>query len=130
MELPIRVIITLFVTLIVAVSIIYFSTDIIERARANMANINGKEVPKNQVIEVETVTTQQIINLAEQCYEDKAGKILDKELCYVVKGHVTATKSQVKTAWNHEGNMTAIFTSPTAVFIYYNPSDDEILVTD
>ncbi len=56
MELPIQVMIVLFVAIIAASSVIIFSTDIIREAKTKINEPWNKENTEDKILDVETIT--------------------------------------------------------------------------
>ena len=88
MELPIRIIITLFVAVVVGSTLIVFSKQMIDRARedieANRPGIDPTEAEEQKIIQLNRIDTFQIIDLMEECYRMHHAKSFSRELCYIV----------------------------------------------
>jgi len=88
MDMPIRIMITLFVALVVGSTIIVFSKQMIERSKVDIQNVRPGEDPskleEQKIINLNTVDTNQLIDLMEECYNRHTVQTLDKELCFAV----------------------------------------------
>ncbi len=86
MDMPISVIITLFVAIVVGVAIIGFSSDILTDARDDIGNIGNEEDEdfQDNIVEVSTITESRIESLSEQCIRDSSA--MEKEVCFVIRG--------------------------------------------
>jgi hypothetical protein len=94
MEMPIQVIIVLFLALVVGGAILAFSQSSLNNAQQTL-NDQWKNDPanKDQVVEVATATDATILNLAKECVKRNAGSV-EEQLCFAL----FATQYQVN--WN------------------------------
>ncbi|MBN2517749.1 MAG: hypothetical protein JXB14_02810 [Candidatus Altiarchaeota archaeon] len=96
MELPIQVMITMFVALTVAVVVIMFSQNLLQDAAKDIADIGDYgDTPEDKIVEVGTITSTQVANLVNQCYRQYSESALGDTLCYVVLGKVEVTADAV-----------------------------------
>ncbi|MEM4268421.1 MAG: hypothetical protein QXK37_06360 [Candidatus Woesearchaeota archaeon] len=90
MEMPIRIMITLFVAIIVGVTVITFSKQMIEKSKMDLERSRpGIELTKEEeekIIELNLVDTAQIIDLITECYNRHHLKTFEKELCFIAIG--------------------------------------------
>jgi len=128
MDLPIQVMIVLFVTILIASAVIIFATDIIENAKQKMEQPWERDAPKEKVIEVGEITDNTMQALIGQCWKDHSQDALQKELCYVVHGaslydpsHWTTTLDGIK--------VESIGQPSQTIFIHYNPNGHKIEVS-
>lgn len=132
MEMPIRIIITLFVTVIVALTVITFTQKTISDARMKLHGYNEKEVEQNRIIETKDVTGPQLAALAETCYIENSGKNLQSDICFVVLGHISTTSSEiensVKTIKKDRININ-LAGANNAVKIKYNALNDVVEIS-
>ncbi|NJL43768.1 MAG: hypothetical protein HC945_00365 [Nitrosarchaeum sp.] len=87
MELPIRIIVVLFVTLLVASSLLIFARDIIEDARGNIDQISidkDKEPEQDKILTLATLTTDQLEALIRECYKQGRAELESYE-CFIVR---------------------------------------------
>jgi len=92
MELPIRIMIVLFVAMIVGTIIVTFSREMIEESRKNLI-VDGpgsQDIDDDKIIALNTVDDQQIIDLILACYDRHHGKTFEKELCFAVQAKTGA----------------------------------------
>jgi hypothetical protein len=120
MELPIRVMIVLFVALVVASVIILFARNTIDDARRQMLQIS-KEQPE-KIVDKGTglVSVAEIVYLAQSCYENKKGQTISEELCYLVHGNIQTAGLDAKLTEAKVPHQIDSF-SDSSLFIYYNP---------
>ncbi|RME52913.1 hypothetical protein D6783_03435 [Candidatus Woesearchaeota archaeon] len=86
MELPIRLIIVLFVSILVASSLIVFARDIIKNAKNQVTRIDieKKEQEEEKTIKLSSFTEAQLEGLIRECY--KRGKqAVVSTVCFAVK---------------------------------------------
>jgi len=87
MEMPIRIMITLFVALIVGSTIIVFSKQMIESSRQKIENTQFTDddvTEEDKIISVSTLDSGQIVDLMEECHRRYYSETFEKELCFVV----------------------------------------------
>jgi RNA processing factor Prp31 len=129
MELPIKIMITLFVALIVALVVIGFSNKMINDAKEKVKEIGGNDFPEQErIIEVHKVTSYQIASLAEECFR-KSKDMLASEVCFAVIGSVEASESEImrNLVELKEENLTIqLSNAKNAVRIRYNAATDKI----
>lgn len=132
MELPISVMIVLFVAIVVGIVVIGFANSSLDKARDDMRSL-GRDDPEkfeDKLVSVPALSGERIKSLGMQCVRDFQGYI-GEELCFVVRGLDTSDEGiQQINALNDEvvnvnGNnwtfRVDITGKPTAVFVYYNP---------
>ena len=129
MDLPIKVIIILFVSLVVGLTVVQFAKNTMLDSQLRMNEFGKKDIPKESVVELSSMTPQQIAYLADEC--SKRTQNLQRTLCFAV--HSTnqftfnvATKNEISSAWTSQGHVAGdliispLLSDTTAIFIYYN----------
>ncbi len=120
MELPIRIIIVLFVAVVVGGSIIMFSQEMLNNARQSVNQLEVKD--EEQILEAGSLSADDVLALANQCVRDNAG--IEETICYavfadditfptesgLVQGHVLVVESQ-------ENSVRFIYSPPNEVII-------------
>jgi hypothetical protein len=90
MEMPIRIMITLFVAIVVGSTIIVFSKQMIDQSKEdlnkNRPGYNPDAVEEQKIISLVKVDTAQLTALIQECYNKNHGKTFERELCFVVTG--------------------------------------------
>jgi len=133
LELPIQIMIVLFVTVLVASAVVMFTTDIIRDAKDKMADPFGKEKSDDKIIEIDTIQDQQLSALIEQCWRDNKQEALEKTLCFVMHAQLnTATLSGLTTITTATDTIDVeanFLTTDKTVYIYYNPVGNMIQVS-
>jgi hypothetical protein len=135
MELPITVIIVLFVAVAVSVGVIGFASYSLTRAEQQVGemgrstNIQGIEDGLVQV--AGQVSPAQVKSLGEQCYRDMREKgTVQRRLCYVVTGTVHVSVGNINALNNNlvagaptgsNWRFDVSVTAQNTVFIYYDP---------
>ena len=132
MELPISVMIVLFVAIVVGIVVIGFANTSLDRARDDI-RVLGRDDPEkfeDKLVSVPALSGDRIKNLGMQCVRDFQGHI-GEELCFVVRGLRTDEGGiQEINALNQEivnindNNWTFhvdIIGNPNVIFVYYNP---------
>lgn len=122
MELPITVMVVLFVSLVVGSVIIVFSNNILERASTGMPDLDKEDV-KEKIIDVDSVSVEMVESLARQCQEDYHSR-LDEVLCVIVRSNTeidipAANLEDFAIVDNYEENKGTLF-------IYYYGHSNEI----
>lgn len=89
MDMPIRIMVTLFVALVVGSTIIIFSKQMIDDARRdlneNRPGLIDKEIDDEQkIINLNTIDNSALIDLMEECYNRHHVETFEKELCFAV----------------------------------------------
>ncbi len=88
MEMPINVVITLFVGLLVGGLIVFFAQNIVFSSEQQFIEFLDEE--ENGFFDLKEITESQIGFLVKSCYEKSFGESLDNELCYIVHGESPA----------------------------------------
>jgi len=87
MDMPIRIMVTLFVALVVGSTIIVFSKQMIDKSKMDIERATpetGVEDEEQKIINLNTVDSNQLIDLMEECYRKNTGQTFDRELCFAV----------------------------------------------
>lgn len=135
MELPIQIMIVLFVTVLVASVVIMFSTDMIRDAKNKMKEPWIKERTEDKIIEVETITDKGIEILIEECYEKNKQEALSKTLCFVVHGQTNAVTILTPNAATIVSGVKEDITVQTfdiggkTLYVYYNPAGNQVEIS-
>jgi hypothetical protein len=96
MELPIQIMIILFISIIIGGAVINFSQSNIAESQERLKEIslNDVESQEDRIIEITTISTNTVQDLSEQCFKDNV-QSLESTICFAVLGSVTATCSSV-----------------------------------
>jgi len=125
MELPIQIMIVLFVSILVGSSVILFSTDLINDAREAMARPTNDE-KEDLIIELREINEQGLKILMEDCFEKNKQDALSKTLCYVV--HSEDEIGQLDPEVEFETIIDDIPDNTRTLYVYYNPQGNMIEV--
>jgi hypothetical protein len=126
MELPIKVIAVLFVTLIVAVMVIQFSRDIITSSQYKLEGIfDGTD--KDKILQLNTATASQIAYLAEECYSHGTKNVPYTEICFAARidTPLSVSGSDIQNEWVAMGqdaaniDISGYSSGSKGLFIYY-----------
>jgi hypothetical protein len=142
MEVPIKVMITLFVTLVVGFAIISFSRQIIEKSRSDLENTNpGSDLDDDEeqkIIELSVLDNQQTIDLVSECYDRNHGRVLERTLCFVVIAKSADTglnfgqiETEGETATGADVVIDGLSATDYAIRMVYDPlgSQDRIILS-
>jgi len=133
MDMPIRIIITLFVAMIVGTSIIMFAKQIIDKGREDLIQarpgVNPDDIDDEKIIHMNILDDQQLINLILECYDRHHGQSFERELCFVVIGKSgTWTYAGIQDYFSTSNEMNAntsitdeVLDNDYAVSLYYDP---------
>lgn len=121
MELPIRIIVVLFVAIIVGGTIILFSQEILNDARQSMEELGVED--EEQIIETGSLTEDDVLALANQCVRDNAG--IEGTICYAVfaddivfpSDGAQLVQGHNLTVENEENSVRFIYSPPNEVII-------------
>ncbi len=126
MELPISVVMILFVAIAVGVSMVGFSGVTIDRAGQEISDLGvDSRTAQEALVEVSTFTRNQAEALGEQCYRDNRGE-MDRILCFIIRADNIRENNirglgGVNIADGWEFDTDDLGSDINAVFIYYNP---------
>jgi hypothetical protein len=131
MELPIAVMITLFVAVVVAGAVIYFAQHSLQESSRQLNELNAAKAATidQRIVALAAVTKGNVRALAEQCAADRESAIT-RNACYVLKSTSFAADIPTLNAGlvsAHGVNFTIVVapgfdpTRMNALFIYFNP---------
>lgn len=124
MEMPINIIVILFVAVIVGSVLIIFTRQNLNDARENLAERFLQEGgTTDDIVEVQNVTETTIISLAEECLDRKQGGF-EREVCFALFASSWPDLSALNDTELPYGTRLIIEASPSpsAVKISYDPS--------
>ena len=132
MELPISVMIVLFVAIVVGIVVIGFANTSLDRARDDI-RVLGRDDPdkfEDKLVSVPSLSIDRIRSLGMQCVRDFQGYV-GEELCFVVRSidssdpgiqQINDLNDEVVNIngnnWTFRVDITG---NPNVVFVYYNP---------
>jgi hypothetical protein len=132
MELPISVMIVLFVAIVVGIVVIGFANTSLDRARDDI-RVLGRDDPEkfeDKLVSVPALSSERIKSLGMQCVRDYQGYVAE-ELCFVVRSidssdpgiqQINDLNDEVVNVngnnWTFRVDITG---NPNVVFVYYNP---------
>jgi hypothetical protein len=122
MEITIRVVVIFFVTLAVGSMIIMFARQALDDAKVNLRSLNVKE--QQYILELGSLSVDELRALVEQCYRDKRQAAVEKELCYVLRADVGIGPADVG-SFSFPVNLDFTYGN-NALFIYYDVYGDEV----
>ena len=130
MEMPITVIITLFVAVVVGVVIINLASDMITDSRDKLDAWNDEDVDDEKIIELDTVLSTSVANLAAECYKKYYNQEVESATCFVALGKVSASKSAIIASYPYDKSTIDVDLSDAknAVRIGYDFVDNKIKV--
>jgi hypothetical protein len=88
MEMPIRIMITLFVAVVVGSTIIVFTKQMIDQSREDInkarPGMNPEQIEEQKIIKLVTLDNDQLMSLITECYTRNTGKAFERDLCFSV----------------------------------------------
>ena len=130
MEMPIAIMVTLFVVIIVGSVLLVFSRQMIDKARVDIANTNPKTGTSDDQtnIQLSTIDNQQLADLMLECYNEHHSKTLEKTLCFAVIGKQgswtkAGVSSYISANSQFKGKITyqSVNDNDYAMSIYFDP---------
>ena len=126
MELPINVVIIMFVAVAIGTALIYFSSDVFMDARQDLNRLGIKNIEdESKIVEVDgKVTASMIRALSEECVKRSEAVPL-RDLCFVIRGEqenigqVTGNRTVFK---NFTINATSTLGGANVTMLYYDPT--------
>lgn len=130
MEMPITVIITLFVAVVVGVVIINLASDMITDSREKLDTWNDKEIDDDKIIELDAVLSTSVANLAAECYKKYYNQEAESAVCFVVLGDVSASESEVIASYPYDEDTIDVdlANAKNAVRIGYDFAENKIKI--
>lgn len=127
MEMPIQVIMTLFVVLIVGSLVILFSQNLLNEADAGLPKFDKGSV-EIQILEVDSVSSNQLGFLVDECYASRFGKVFKDETCFIVHSKNTYAISQSGIAGAVEAPLGVVDNgvSTKTIFVNWNFIDTKV----
>jgi hypothetical protein len=106
MELPINVVVTMFVGLLVGGLIVVFAQNVIFSSQMEFDE-TFKDKENNSFFDLKQITDSQIALLAKSCYDKSFGHALESQLCFIVHGEspVSLDSAKVKEVSGVEVNV-------------------------
>lgn len=136
MEMPIRIMVVLLVTLVVGFAIIQFSKTIITDSRQSLSEINkDPDKIKEHIIELQSTSAAEIAYLAENCLKSEEDREPMRTICFAVYiyGPIGFGANEIITEWKEMGHsedkidVTGFNSGSKGIFIYYTRPKVEIL---
>ncbi len=127
MEMPIAVMIMLFISIVVGIGLISFSDTLLSRSKDDLRDLGReeREALEDRLITLPSINEANVRSLAEQCARDKVA-VVGREICYVLQGPVDGGVQNLEGQEIIVGHRTLVFQieitgNPNALFMYYNP---------
>jgi hypothetical protein len=121
MEFPIKIIVTIVIAMIVSISFLEISRNILSSSETKMDSLSRNDV---ELINIDAALSAiEIAYIAEEC--NKIGEDnTNIELCFIIMTSGATCTSDVETQWNSLGHtepLTITGTGNTLYFYYNNP---------
>ena len=127
MEMPIAVMIMLFISIVVGIGLISFSDTLLSRSKDDLRDLGReeREALEDRLITLPSINEANVRSLSEQCARDKVA-VVGREICYVLQGPVDGGVQNLEGQEIIVGHRTLVFQieitgNPNALFMYYNP---------
>jgi hypothetical protein len=131
MELPIRIIVVLFVTLVVASLMVMLARNILDSSRIKLGEFG--QVEPDKIIDKggQDVHSSEMVYLAFECYNRGKEFQIKDNLCFVVTGNIVAQKFQMESAGlddipNYDPSLIEDIMGADTAGIYYNAVKDTV----
>jgi hypothetical protein len=98
MEMPISIMIVLFVSVAVAILVLQFAGNIISRGAEQIQQFTLNRDDVQFFVEVANISPTLISNYVQQCYADNLGKYSGNTVCYIVHGNIQGNITQTADA--------------------------------
>ena len=124
MEMPIQVIVVLFVALVVGGAIIAFSQNTLNTAQLDLNQWRNDPQKRDMLIEVQNATAETVLGLAGACLEQHTGGVTEAD-CFALFADTFAVDWDALNGTNISQQFTLDTTGvddPSAVRIAYHPA--------
>lgn len=132
MEFPIKVVITLFISVIIGVAIINFATDAFDDSKVKLKEFSDKEKEdlNENILEVNSISSKQLAGLAKECFENNQ-ESLESVVCFAVIGDMNANNQGVyeSSTLNESYLYVDLNESVNAVKVKYNAIEGRVEIT-
>ncbi len=130
MEMPVQVIIILFVVTLVGAMIVLFSQSLIDQSQNQLTEFTSKE-KDNKFLEVNSITNSQIAVLVDECYQKSFGEKINNETCFIIHGKndFTPSENQIKQNLKNKEALGEVTTETTkTIYINWNSLESKVEV--
>jgi len=136
MEMPIRIMVVLLVTLVVGFAIIQFSKNIITNSRQRLSEINeDPDKIKEHIVELQSTSVAEITYLAEDCLKSEEDREPMRTTCFAVQinSPIEFGAAEITAKWVELGHsedkldVTGFNSGSRGIFIYYTRPKVEIV---
>jgi hypothetical protein len=92
LEMPIQIVITLFVVLAVGTLVILFSQNVLTSTEQKLDAVGKEEISANNtLVEVTGISSDKVLQLAENCLTNNQGKTLESVVCFTIDSDTDIT---------------------------------------
>lgn len=130
MEMPIRIIIVLFISILVGVAIINFSQDLMGKSKTKLESFDKHEDQADRILELKNIDSYQLGELANDCFTEFENSLED-QICYAIIANVDASNDKVIGYSNldKENIYVDLSDAENAVKIKYNAIERRVDIT-
>lgn len=130
MEMPIQIMVVLFIALIIGGVVITFSEDSLFNSKQNLDAIidNSDLSDEEKIIEVNSISTNNLVSLVNQCFKDKENS-LENNLCFVILGDISTSCDEIKSEIENVNFDCSFDGSGNSIKISYNAPLNKIEVS-
>lgn len=124
MELPIRIIIILFVAVVVGGMMIVFSKQVLLRAQTNLNDQNMQHIDEDRILKVDDLNEQAVEGLLTQCLRENLGVAFEVTDCFAIFSGAYTGLSSFPTGTALTNNFTVqndVTGTPAAIRITFDP---------
>jgi len=132
MELAIRIIVVLFVTIVVGALVVVFSQRVLLNAQDDLNAWKNDPEKRDMVIDVATISEEGLVGLANECVRQHHSITFERTICFAVfveDGALPLTADGTALAEGYALNLSGVDDGDTAFKIIFDPETDDIEVT-
>ncbi len=130
MEMPIAIIITLFLGITVGGLAIFFTQNMLLNAQDQIIKFTEKgEGALGALVEVKDITEGQVASLASSCNTLSLGKALNDQVCYIIHGETPKSLNSAEVIAKAGVNTTVTADSSKFFLIRWKSNDNLVEVT-
>src|SRR3989338_8155804 len=130
MEMPIAIVITLFVGIAVALLVINFSSGIINQGNVQLKQFSlACEKDMDFFVDISSISPSEVANLADLCYQNNLGKYEGDRLCYILHGPIEGNPIQDINPENLDPALTDLSNPGKTLYLFFSEKTQKVFVT-
>ncbi|MDO8624877.1 MAG: hypothetical protein Q7R47_02245 [Candidatus Diapherotrites archaeon] len=130
MEMPIQIIVVLFVSIAVSLLVLNFASNTFNQGQQQLRQYTlSCEKDTDFFVDVAQLTPGQVASLAKDCYENNLGKYEGDHLCYIVHGPILGDPlSEINSEYGVSA-LNDVTGSGKTLYVYFSERDQKVFVT-